>query len=293
VKRLGWAVLAVGAVAVVAVAAVAQAVWKQGRPNRELAAQLAAIVPPPASASASASVTSGQDCHRPGAPPATVLLVLGQSNAGNHGAEDEAVADGAAPRITLFSGGGCAQSGDPLPGATGRHRSIWTRLPAHLQRLGFKGDLVFVVLAVDATSIDDWSRAGSPLRARLQDLLRDLQAARLQPSRVLWQQGEADARQGTSTEAYVSGFETMLATLRGGGVNAPVLMARSTVCRRGDGRAVREALRRLGERHADVLTGPDTDTLTGDDRPSGCHLSRSGLDAAAALWADAIMRTQP
>jgi len=285
VKRPGWVAWAVAAVAVLALAATARKVWEQARPDRELAARLASIVPPPAAA--------GQACRRPGAPAPTVWLVLGQSNAGNHGAEDEAPADGSAPQVTVFAGGACVQAGDPLPGATGRHRSIWTRLPAQLQRLGHTGEVVFAVLAVDATSIADWTRPGSPLRERLQALLRELQALQLQPSQVLWQQGEADALQGTSAEAYERGFDALLDTLRAGGISAPVWAARSTVCQRGDGRAVRQALQRLGERHPDVLPGPDTDTLQGAYRTGGCHFSSAGLEAAAALWARAIVAGTP
>lgn len=287
-KRSGWvtwAVAVVVAVAVMALASAARKVWQQGRHDGALAARMANIVPPPA--------TAGQACSRPGAAAPAVWLVLGQSNAGNHGAEDEAPAQGSAPRVKVFAAGACVMTGDPLPGATGRHRSIWARLPAQLQRLGHSGDVVFAVLAVDATGIDDWARPGSPLHARLQALLDELKAHRLQPSRVLWQQGEADALLGTRAEDYERGFDALLATLRAGGVNAPVLAARSTACQRGDGRAVRVALRRLSERHADVLLGPDTDTLQGATRSGGCHFSRAGLEAAAALWAGAIFASMP
>jgi hypothetical protein len=282
VKTAGAAALALAALALVLSGSWA---WRQGKADRDLAARLALIVPAPA--------VAVQPCVRPGSAPATVLLVLGQPNAGNHGGEDEAPADGRGPRVSVFARGGCVRVGDPLPGGTGRHHSIWVRLPAQLQRRGFAADPVFAVLAVDATTIDDWSRRGSPLRQRLQDLLADLRAAGLRPSRVLWQHGEADTRQGTSTQDYMAGFEAVLATLRSGGVDAPVLMARSTVCRRGDGRAVKEAVAQLAAHHADLWPGPDTDLLQGADRPQGCHFSRAGLDKAAGLWADAIMQSQP
>ena len=281
-KPAGAAALALAALALALPAGWA---WQRWQAQQSLQARLARIVPAPAARAG--------PCARAGAAPATVLLVLGQSNAGNHGAEDEVPADGTGPQLKVFVGGGCARLGDPLPGGTGRHHSIWTRLPAHLQQRGFGGDLVFAVLAVDATTIDDWSRRGSPLRRRLQSLLVDLRAASLRPSLVLWQHGEADARQGTSTEDYIAGFEAVRATLQAGGVAAPVLMARSTLCRRGDGRAVRAAVEQLAARHADVRLGPDTDALQGVDRPQGCHFSRTGLDKAAALWAEAIMQAAP
>lgn len=219
-----------------------------------------------------------------------LLLVLGQSNAGNHGAEELAPASGGPPQVRAFVGGECVRAGDPLPGATGRHQSIWTRLPGELARLGYDGEALFVVLAVEATSIADWTRPSSPLLARLQVQLRDLQSAQLRPDLVLWQQGEADTQSGTTAEEYLRGFEALLSTLRAGGVGAPVLVAQSTHCRHADKAVVRHAVQRLIEVHRDVLPGPDTDALQGEYRPSGCHFSRAGLDAAAALWAAAILR---
>jgi hypothetical protein len=149
-------------------------------------------------------------------------------------------------------------------------------------------DVVLAVLAVDATTVDDWTRSSSPLRERLRRLLGELAAAGLAPDLVLWQQGEADARSGTPLDTYVSAFELLLRVLGDAGSQAPVLVARSTRCGDTDGIAVRQALQQLAARHPAVRPGPDTDTLQGNLRAGPCHFSRAGLDAAAALWARAI-----
>ena len=276
--RLWVPVLAVAVVAALAWAAVLA--WQGGRADRSLAARMQGIVAAPA---------AGAPCRLPGAPAPLVLLALGQSNAGNHGAEDEPPAAGDGPRIMVFTGRGCLRLPDPLPGGTGLHRSIWAQLPAQLRSLGVEREVVVALLAVDATSIDDWTRAGSPLPRRLRTLLDDLRAADLQPARVLWQQGESDARAGTTEADYRRGFEALRATLRGAGVTAPVLLAQSTLCRSGDASGVRAAVASLVAQHDDLLPGPDTDRLQGPYRPSGCHFSRSGVEAAAALWARALV----
>lgn len=274
-----WVPLTAAIAVVAALAGAAVLAWQGGRADRSLAARMQGIVVAPA---------AGEPCRRPGAPAPLVLLALGQSNAGNHGAEDEPPAAGDGPQVTVFTGRGCLRLPDPLPGATGQHRSIWAQLPAQLRKLGVEREVVIALLAVDATSIDDWTRAGSPLLQRLQSLLGALRAADLQPARVLWQQGESDARASTTEVDYRRGFEALRATLRAGGVTAPVLLAQSTLCRSGDARGVRAAVAGLVARHDDLQPGPDTDQLQGEHRPSGCHFSRSGVAAAATLWARAL-----
>lgn len=230
-------------------------------------------------------------CGQKDNPPSPVFLVLGQSNAGNHGAQGESPVDDTGPRVNLFTGSGCQLSGDPLPGGTGRDRSIWARLPAQLSVRGYFKEPVVALLAVDSSTIGEWTHPGSPLRARLQAIIEELHAARLTPALVLWQQGEADALQGTTIDAYVDAFEVLRSILRSAGVSAPILMAQSTRCGPTDGRAISLAQMRLAAKHGDVLRGPNTDSLSDIHRIRGCHFSSSGLDIAASLWAEAILQT--
>ena len=88
-----------------------------------------------------------------------VLLALGQSNAGNHGSLS-ASAD--AP-VLMMIGTHCLVANDPLPGATGSGGSIWRHLPTMLGNELAGRKVVLSVLAVDATSIDDWIRPGSAI----------------------------------------------------------------------------------------------------------------------------------
>lgn len=280
-NRLFWLGMLVASFAACALAAQRYGtVW---RADRELAARLEQITPQ--------SAGTASPCKPDGEPPPLVLLVLGQSNAGNHGAAGGVERDHGLPGVKVFAGAACRVTADPLPGGTGRYQSIWSRLPPQLMLLGVERPVLFVLLAVDATTVDDWTRAGSPLRARLEHLLSQLRKARLQPDMVLWQQGEADARLGTDSDTYMSRFRAMRTQLRQGGVGAPIMIARSTVCGKSDGRAVRAAYDGLLASHADLLDGPDTDLLAGSYRSDSCHFSALGLDAAATLWAKAIVRS--
>lgn len=240
-----------------------------------------------------------------GEPPLR-LLILGQSNAGNHGPRPAGAE--AAPPLQMQAGEQCILAHDPLPGASGDGGSIWSRLPARLKETpagsGVQRSPQIALLALQSTTLDDWSRPSSPLNQALQQELRSLRAAAWTPDLVLWQQGEADALSGTSAGDYIRGWTRLLAQLQAEGVQAPVLLARSTHCQRdaaqGDTNqrfvaqagTIREAIQRLTQQHSQLRLGPDTDTLVAStQRRDGCHFSGQGLDAAALLWSEAIAAT--
>ena len=273
--------------AVLLVAAIAAAIssWKEERVIRQLTARMAAVQGP--------TRQPVEPCLQTLSPRPLVLLILGQSNAGNHGAGDEPQDAGHAEnKVRVFVGNGCQVAADPLPGGTGHAGSIWSRLPAQLQRLGERRPVVIALLAVDASSIREWTDVSSPLVARLGGVLGELRTAELRPDFVLWQHGEADALAGTTEAVYGQGLERLRALIRAGGVSAPILVARSTLCRTSNGSAVGAALVQVTARYPDFRLGPNTDALTGDYRSDGCHFSSRGLDAAAVLWVAAILRQQ-
>lgn len=310
-RRAAAALLGSAAVLVAALAALL-AGWTagmrdeqgQGGSDESLRSRLANRAPWP--------MTAGQPCPwAGGAVPAgaerpLVLLILGQSNAGNHGgggaaldATGEQAAPGAAAiaptgRVTAFDGRACRRVADPLPGASGRGLSIWTSLEAELARLGRPRQVVVSVLAVESTTLHDWVRSASPLRHELDAWLAVRGAQHYPADFVIWQQGEADARAGTPAARYVEEFEALRARLRDAGVRAPILLARSTRCRSGEGgAAVHAALATLTGRHADVRPGADTDALVGSMRHDDCHFTTAGLQAAARAWAAVLTAAAP
>lgn len=273
-KRLSAAALP----ACLALAAFAAVVWWQSGRSAAAASLVARVAQVQG-----APDEAGIDCAVLARQHPVVLLVLGQSNAANHGAAE---ARSAAP-LHVVSGGRCYRRADPLPGATGQGASLWPRVAAALDGRLRGRPLVFSIVAVDSTTIADWNTSG-PLRSLLEQQLQGLSRAGFKADLVLWQQGEADARAGTSSDAYRAGLSELHGQLRAFGVTAPMVLALSTYCPRSDGGAVRQALRDYAHSAADVLPGPDTDVLQGAMRSGGCHFSAAGLDAAARLWADAL-----
>jgi lysophospholipase L1-like esterase len=222
-----------------------------------------------------------------------VLLVLGQSNAANHG--EIGNLSGPLDMVAAHDKGPatCHRVGDPLPGGTGGGHSVWSRLPAALSQAGLTRPLVVGLLGVDATSIENWTDASSPLPTRMQSLARQMTAAGLAPDLVLWQHGESNARIGTSQDNYARQLHTLAALLQQAGVATPIVLAQSTVCRSAPNEAIRSAVQSVVASRAKsdrrFLLGPDTDVLSAaHQRRDGCHFSNAGLNAAAAQWAEVL-----
>jgi hypothetical protein len=217
-----------------------------------------------------------------------VLLAIGQSNAAN------SVRGRYRPsgRVLNFHEGRCFTGEDPVPGATGTGGSVWNRLGDLMLGTRRFETVLVASLAVDATSIADWSPGGS-LDARLRDSLRELRVHGLEPTHVLWHQGERDTQLGTGKATYVRHFSRLLANLRANGLEAPVYVARASYCRGRTSEAVRAAQRAVVDARAGVLAGPDTDTLVGPGlRHDDCHFSAFGAALHAALWRDALLSAQ-
>ena len=228
-------------------------------------------------------------CHRQEAQ-SLLLLVLGQSNAGNRGGEREADVPSSRLKVAVLSPVGYVKQGDPLPNATGQYHSIWTRIAPELALGGFEREIVLALLAIDSTTIDDWTRASSPVRGELAKLLRTVSDQNLRPGLVLWQQGESDARTGTSSQDYIKRFEKLRQQIRDAGVDAPWMLARSTRCRNNSGAAIWAAQNALVRTYADLHIGPDLDKLAGPMlRIADCHFTDRGLTAAAEAWASSML----
>jgi hypothetical protein len=213
-----------------------------------------------------------------------VFLIIGQSNAGNHG-QTRFSAEEAVFNFNPFNGL-CYRARDPLLGTTGDGGSPWCLLGDALIRSGFARSILLCPLSVGGATVAEWA-PGGPYHQRLTYGIDQLRAGGFLPSHILWHQGEADALNGTSPECYVRSFSTFVDSLRSIGVMAPIYIARASyfavpVGHTASQNSIREAQRSLIDSNRAILAGPDTDTIT--DRFDGCHMGESGLKDHARAW---------
>src|SRR5262245_56142745 len=157
-----------------------------------------------------------------------VILILGQSNAGNHSGQKTKSEYGS--RILNFFDGRCYVAASPLLGSTGTWGEHWTETANLLLRSHRFEEVVLIPAAVSNSAVARWASVSSDLNHMLRQTLAAVATARLTVTHVVWHQGEADAALGTREEEYRSRFLAFADVLRALKVKAPVYVSVATKC---------------------------------------------------------------
>ena len=167
--------------------------------------------------------------------------------------------------------------------------SVWGRLGAQLIESDAFDRVLILPFGIGGTPLRDWTTGGR-LHPRVVNAAQQLKLAGIEPTHVLWHQGENDARDGTSSDEYIQMFAELVSALRDYGVDAPVFPAVASICKDHGSDTIRSAQRALAEQIPGVYPGPDTDSLSDmKDRHDFCHFSDTGLQAHAELWKEVIL----
>jgi carbohydrate esterase-like sialic acid-specific acetylesterase len=217
-----------------------------------------------------------------------VIVVVGQSNAANHGAGRYL----AKQRVDNFNvyDGRCYRAVDPLLGASGDGGNFATRLGDKLIDAGLFDRVILAPIAMGGTTVEQWADEGM-FNRRIPVLIRRLFDAGLNADFVLWQQGEGNQGMGDrGGRQYCKNLREVIRTFRRFGVTAPFFVSLTTTC--GGPHANAENIR-AGQRGvvnpvAGIYQGPDTDTIGLEHRWDKCHFDETGLDMAASLWLHVI-----
>ena len=221
-----------------------------------------------------------------------VFVVAGQSYATNCNDEQLKVAD-PQQRVVAFSFAkpSWAVANDPQPVFDGSDGgSIWPPLGDALAK-EFEVPIGFANVAIGGSSSTQWLPEGAML-PRLISVGKALGTFRA----VLWQQGESDVLTKNTTAGYVANISRIHETAAmAWGVSPPWLLAKSThhptVYSDPEGEArIRAGIDTLTKQPA-FLPGPDTDTLTGENRGdihSRRHFTGIGQRRAAEMWLASI-----
>jgi hypothetical protein len=224
-----------------------------------------------------------------------VFVIAGQSYATNTNEERHNVQDRQRRVVAYDSASETWRVAyDPQPAPDGSDGgSIWPPLGDALAQ-ALNVPIGFANVAWGGTSSQQWM-PGEQLHQRLLQTGKRLGRFRT----VLWQQGESDVIAQTPTEKYVANLiEIRRSAAQAWGFEPCWLLAKSThhptVYNDPDGEnRIRAAIDELVKRPG-FCTGPDTDTLQGEnrgDRNSSRHFSAVGQKRAAAMWHAAIRDT--
>jgi hypothetical protein len=228
-----------------------------------------------------------------------VLLVIGQSNAANHGGQRYRSEHGA--HVVNFFDGQCFVAASPLLGSTDARGEYWTQLGNLLITSGKFDDVVIVPLAFSGSEVMRWAQGGD-INRLLVNTAKQLELAPYQVTDVLWVQGEIDYVKGTSEDVYRKRFLSMVHTLRAEKIEAPVYVSITSKCLEPtnggfkvdaqDKSIVRTqlAMPAIGN---GIRRGINTDSLLDEvDRYDDCHMGGSGERKVAEAWADLLLADQ-
>ena len=218
-----------------------------------------------------------------------VLLLIGQSNTGNHAEQKHLSAFGA--RVLNYFDGKCYVAESPLLGTTGSAGESWTLLGNKLLAAGSFGQVILVPAGINGTPISRWQKGGD-LNEMLMGVL-DAVGKRYRITHILWHQGEVDFILKTGEDDYRTLFGSLVSSIRDQRIEAPMFASVATRCApdwTADNPTARaqKALPGLAQL---VFAGVDTDYLIGDaDRHDTCHFGAAGQEKFAQAWADIINR---
>ena len=187
----------------------------------------------------------------------------------------------------------CYVAKDPLLGTTSPGANQATRLADLLVRRQIYDRVILVPLAYGGTWISQWAPGGN-LHPRMIAGLHYARDAGLEPTIILWQQGEFEAvnpPQPANGPAWRAMFASIAKSIRDNDISAPIYVAKSTVCGSAPNAVIRSAQGSVVN-DRDILAGPDTDEISVQERWDGCHLGQKGLDEAAKLWFAVISSTK-
>jgi hypothetical protein len=224
-----------------------------------------------------------------------VLLLAGQSNAGNHAGQRFRSEHG--DRIVNFFNGQCYFAASPLLGSDGSGGEYWTHLSNLLLDRNLFEEVVLAPVAISGSAIARWAQGGD-LHGMMIEAIDQLLSRGYLITHVLWVQGEIDYVRGTGEIDYRDWFISMVKSLRTYGLKAPIYVGVASKClgasnggtrfHSADNPVVR-AQQGLPDPGLNLRSGVNSDALLGDlDRYDDCHFGASGEEKVAEAWADRI-----
>jgi len=217
-----------------------------------------------------------------------VVLVIGQSNSGNHG--QKKFMSHYPTKVYNFYNGKCYMAASPLLGTTGVNGEFMTPFADYLIDFGVYKQVIIVPSGMNGTKISFWQKEAR-LNTMLMGVINKLNL-KYQLTEIVWHQGESDWLEKTPDEDYKKAFYSLLSTLRTDINNIPFYYAIATRC--GDNwikdNSIAMMQRTFSNEQNKIYLAIDTDSLVEtNERIDGyCHFNEIGQLKTAYSYAMAI-----
>ena len=219
-----------------------------------------------------------------------VILVAGQSNAGNHG-------KGKFSSINSYElyENKCYKGLDPMLGTTGAGGGPWHRLGDKIiKRTSKYKNVLFINISMGGSHIKQWSQQGI-LYQRIIDSFSMLDKNSLKLDYFLFHQGETDRHLKTSIKDYIEDFLSMVDGFRSDKNlnNFPIVLAVATRCQSDIDVNIQNAQYEILNLRKNIYLGPNTDDIySKKDRIDMCHMSDIGLEKHSNGWLNILLNLE-
>lgn len=218
-----------------------------------------------------------------------VILVMGQSLSTNESSEKFSTKY---PQSAInYFNGKCYVSNSPLLGATGENGEFITPLADLLIESKKYKTIIIISTGIGGTAINRWQAKGD-LNTMVSKTLDQLSST-YKITHIIWQQGESDYLEGTTTSAYINSFYSLSNTLLSKNIQAPIFIAISSKCgpKWIDNNPISTAQNLLID-NKKIFLGVNSDKLldSEDRTPDECHLMGSGQLKIAKSYSEAFLR---
>lgn len=159
-------------------------------------------------------------------------------------------------------------------------------------------NVVIAPLAFSGFEVARWARGGD-INSLLVETARQLERQGYRVTDVLWDQGDVDYVKGASEAAYRERFVSMVDTLRGQNIDAPVYLSIASKCLEPSNNGFRtdapdnaivRAQLALSKSGNGLRQGVNTDALLDEvDRYDDCHIAGTGAEKVSRAWADLLL----
>ncbi|MET0722855.1 MAG: sialate O-acetylesterase [Tardiphaga sp.] len=240
-----------------------------------------------------------------------VIITAGQSNISNTGSPDKATGRLYQPAHVFYNynylDGKCYIAKNPLLGTAGGGENVAVRLGDELISRKLYKNIVIAPVAIGGTYLEEWRPRGGKYFEIVLLALAGLRDVRLEPTAMLWHQGEFNAFAFTTGGAedgtilnvttpmreagrlsYLRNYLEIVAALRAADVTAPIFVAQATRCGGPPDDIIRSAQASVPNSSLGVFAGPDTDSIGAALRSDGCHMAHAGTQQHAKMWADIL-----
>lgn len=218
-----------------------------------------------------------------------VILVMGQSLSANQSSEKFSTKY---PQSAInYFNGKCYAANSPLLGATGENGEFITPLADLLIASKKYKTVIIVSSGIGGTVINRW-RAKGDLNMMVSKTLDQLSNT-YKITHIIWQQGESDYLESTTTSAYIDSFYSLSNTLIQKNIQVPVFISISSKCGPNwiSNNPISTAQNLLIDNRK-IFLGVNSDKLldSEDRTPDECHLMGSGQLKIAKSYSEAILR---